>query len=358
MNRRPSTYDLSWLLDLHFQNKQLDLDPPYQRRSVWTLKDRQFFLDTIFRNYPSPAIFLHKTIDEAGKSTYHVVDGKQRSQTILDFVNDRIRIAKNFGDIRLDGKKWSDLNGEQDLKHRLWNYQITVEMIDVVEGSVVNEVFDRLNRNARRLTRQELRHAKFEGWLITEVETESTREEWSTLGVVTKARAKRMVDSQFISELMFVVLEGQVLGFDQDNLDEMYGKYDDPSETVQEFNQDDFLQRFAAAKNYLLEMDGETRIVAKYAKGFGHFYTLWAFVALTEDLPAAPIIAERYVAFLEKVQKLAEQEDLDAFLRDVEAGEYTLSLTYLTHSRGASTDLGPRAQRLAALSTALLNGTV
>src|SRR5437870_1007911 len=99
MQRRPSTQDLTWLLDLH-QNRQLDLEPPYQRRSVWTRKDKQFFLDTIFRNFPSPAIFLHKTVDEGGKATYHVVDGKQRTQTILDFVNDRVRMANDFGDVR------------------------------------------------------------------------------------------------------------------------------------------------------------------------------------------------------------------------------------------------------------------
>ena len=354
MKRRPTTQDLTWLLDLD-QNKQLDIDPPYQRRSVWTLKDRQFFLDTIFRDYPSPAIFLHKTIDEGGKSTYHVVDGKQRIQTILDFVNDQIKIAKNFGDIRLNGKRWIDLKGEQDLKQKLWNYQITVEMIDDVEGSVINEVFDRLNRNARRLTPQELRHARFEGWLISEVEAESTRDEWSTLGIVTKARAKRMIDSQFISELMLVILEGQVLGFDQDSLDDLYGKYDDPSETVPELDQDEFLQRFAAAKNYLIEMDGEARSVASYAKGFGHFYTLWAFVALTKELPTAPTIADRYMGFIQKVQTLAEQADLEAFLRDAEAGKYTIPLTYLTNSRGASTDLGPRTQRLDALKAALLD---
>jgi len=46
MHRRPSTQDITWLLDLH-TNKQLDLNPPYQRRSVWTRKDKQFFLDTI-----------------------------------------------------------------------------------------------------------------------------------------------------------------------------------------------------------------------------------------------------------------------------------------------------------------------
>ncbi len=353
MQRRPSTQDLTWLLDLH-HNRQLDLDPPYQRRSVWTRKDKQFFLDTIFRNFPSPAIFLHKTIDDAGKATYHVVDGKQRTQTILDFVNDRIRIANDFGDVRLDAKKWSELQGEQGLKQIFWNYQITVEMIDVVEGSIVNEVFDRLNRNARKLTAQELRHAKFEGWFITEVEAESTREEWRTLGVVTTARAKRMVDSQFISELMFVILEGRVLGFDQDALDALYAKYEEPSDTVPELNQEAFLQRFSATKHCVLQMDEAAGAVSRHAKGFGNFYTLWAFVALADKLPPAPALAKDYGTFMQKVERLSEQQDLDAFLREGAAGEYALPLTYLTNSRGASTDLGPRKERLAALKTALL----
>src|SRR5437868_13446074 len=100
MERRPTTQDVTWFIDLA-RNNQLDLEPPYQRRSVWTRKDRQFFLDTIFRNYPSPAIFLHKTINDAGKATYHVVDGKQRTETILNFVNDEIKIGSDFGDMRL-----------------------------------------------------------------------------------------------------------------------------------------------------------------------------------------------------------------------------------------------------------------
>ncbi len=354
MQRRLSTQDLTWLLDLN-QNKQLNLDPPYQRRSVWTRRDKQFFLDTIFRNYPSPAIFLHKTIDDSGKATYHVVDGKQRTQTILDFVNDRIRIANDYGDVRLSGKKWSELQGEQGLKQTFWNYQITVEMIDIVEGSVVNEVFDRLNRNARKLTRQELRHAKFEGWLISEVEAESTRDEWRMLGVVTTARAKRMVDSQFISELMLVILEGRVLGFDQDLLDDLYAKYEEPSDTAPELNQEAFLQRFSVARSYVVQMNTEADAISRYGRGFGNFYTLWSLVALADGLPAPAELAGRYAAFMRKVDKLAEQQDLEAFLREgAIAGEYALPLVYLNNSRGASTDLGPRKERLTALHTALL----
>lgn len=91
MNRHLTTHDITWFLESD-RNKQLDLDPPYQRRSVWTRRDRQFFLDTIFRGYPSPAIFLHKTVDDNGRPTYHVVDGKQRIQTVLDFADDKIRM--------------------------------------------------------------------------------------------------------------------------------------------------------------------------------------------------------------------------------------------------------------------------
>jgi hypothetical protein len=354
MQRRPTTQDITWLLDLH-RNKQLDLDPPYQRRSVWTRRDKQFFLDTIFRNYPSPAIFLHKTVNDEGSATYHVVDGKQRTQTILDFIHDRLRVSSDFGDVRLDGKKWSQLQGDQELKLSFWNYQITIEMIDILDGTVVNEVFDRLNRNARKLTRQELRHAQFDGWFITEAESESTREEWRSLGVITTARVKRMIDTQFISELMLVVLEGKMMGFDQDTLDELYAKYEEPSETAPELNQEEFQQLFAAARSYVVQMNEEEEIVSQFAKGFGNFYTLWAVIALTdtEELPPPPTMAQRYKAFMEKVNRLTGQEDLDAFLREDQAGEYTLSFTYLTYSRGASTDLGPRTERFKALKAAL-----
>lgn len=241
------------------------------------------------------------------------------------------------------------------LKQRLWNYQITVEFIDVVEGTVVNQVFDRLNRNSRKLTRQELRHAKFEGWFINEVEAESTREEWRELGVVTTARIKRMADSQFMSELMLVVLEGRELGFDQDELDELYAKYDDPPNTAPELNQDAFGVNFARTKDYILQMEREGGLaVTKYATGYGNFYTLWALIALADSLPIASELARRYASFMEKVNTLSQQEDLDGFLREQPPGEYTLALAYHSNYLGASTDLDRREERLTALRSALL----
>jgi hypothetical protein len=105
-----------------------------------------------------------------------------------------------------------------------------------------------------------------------------------------------------------------------------------------------------------MQMNGDDDLITNYSKGFGNFYTLWAMIALAENLPAAAALAQRYVAFMEKVQTLADQQDLDAFLREAPAGEYTHHLAYLTNARGASTDLGPRQGRLAALRAGLLLG--
>lgn len=354
MQRRPTTQDITWILDLN-RNNQLDLDPPYQRRSVWTKKDKQYFLDTIFRNFPSPAIFLHKTINDDGKATYHVVDGKQRTQTILEFVTDKIKISNEFGDNRLSGKKWSDLQSESDLKQKLWNYQVTVEMIDFSEGSVVvNEIFDRLNRNARKLTSQELRHAKYDGWFINLAESESEREEWNNIGIVTNSRAKRMADTQFISELLLVLLENKVIGFDQNALDEMYAKYDDIQDNNLSINEDDFKEKLDRVKKYITEIQEKNGSVKKHAAAFVHFYTLWTAIALNDcSSLSSDDFATRYNAFMDHVAELSQQNDLTEFLKEHESDDYKNAWTYLINAKGASTDQKPRENRLQALKNAI-----
>ena len=356
MNRRPTTQDITWLLDLA-RNGQLDLSPAYQRKSIWTPKDRQFFLDTIFRDYPSPAIFLHKTVSADGKSMYHVVDGKQRLETILSFVNNKIRVSSTFGDTRLDGKKWQALDSEPSLKHQFWNYQISVEMVDVIDGSVVKEVFDRLNRNSRRLTSQELRHAKFDGWFITKVEAEAEKEEWKSLGIVTTSRAKRMADAQFISEIFLVNIKGTMFGFDQDALDEAYAEYDEPAETVFDFSEEIVIALFEKTKSFIMAMEAANGSVSTYAKNLNNFYTLWCVIALNQGKTVDSIAtAARYEAFMRSVEDVAAS-GYQAILSN--AGQTAPvgirgEILYYEFSRGASTDLGPRQERYNALMQAIL----
>ncbi len=194
MNRLPSVQQITWFIDLR-NTGQLNLDPPYQRKSVWTLKDREYFLDTIFRNYPCPAIFVHKETGEDGKTTYNVVDGKQRLDTIIMFQDNQISLSKDFGDSNYNGKKFDELTTEQ--KRKFWDYVMVVDFVDTEASSVIKEVFDRLNRNSKNLNEQELRHAKYSGWFVTEVEKETENVFWETVKVSTKNKAKRMRDFFF-----------------------------------------------------------------------------------------------------------------------------------------------------------------
>jgi len=344
---------IGWFLDLHHSG-QLDMDPPYQRRSVWTLKDRKFFLDSIFRNYPCPAVFLQKELDlDAGKMTYRVIDGKQRIESIVLFAQNSFPVDPGYGDPRLGGKKWKTIEKEMDLKERFLNYALTVEYIESNEKQYITEIFDRLNRTSRKLERQELRHAKYDGWFITVAEAEAEREEWERLGVVTKARMRRMKDVQCISELLTVLLKREIAGYNQDTLDTLYAEYDAPSETFPNFDERDFQDKLDLTKGFIIQMEYHNSAVTKYVRGFADFYSLWSFVALNQARLATPqITASRYAAFMSKIIALAKTKDIN-LLRDYENNVYV----YLKNSTQSSTEHLQRLTRNTILENVLLHGS-
>ncbi len=348
--------DITWFLDL-YQNGQLNLDPPYQRRSVWTVKDRKFFLDTIFRNYPSPAVFLHKEIDsEKGRMLYHVVDGKQRLETVIQFFRNDIAMDKDYGDEKLNGRKWNQIEHDQDLNTRFLRYALPVEFMDSDDSTVINEVFDRLNRNSRKLERQEMRHAKYDGWFIKVAERETEQEEWERFGIVTKARMRRMKDVQLISELLVVLLKNGIIGYNQETLDDIYAKYDSPEETVLHFDELAFENALHFTKDYLIKMEGHNSVISKYAKGLNNFYSLWAFVALNQHRLKYPAFtADKYADFMQKVITVSKEKDLDVFLRDHNNDFYAEAFLYLKSSVRASTDKQQREERNKILESVLVS---
>jgi hypothetical protein len=345
MKRQPTTQQITWFLDL-YRNNQLDLEPPYQRKSVWSSKDRKFFLDTIFRNYPAPPIFIHRTVNDQGYTKYHVVDGKQRLETILSFFESKISIAPDFGDVNLNGKKFKDLTPEY--KRRFWDYTLVVDFIDSIDGNNIEEVFDRVNRNARNLLPQELRHARYNGWFINFVEEESDVDFWWDYKISTRGRDKRMKNVQFVSELIIIVLENKIVGFDQGYIDEVYAKYDEIEELQEsgDFSLEDFTNRLNEIKEFILTADNHNGAITKYASGSNNnYYTLWAYIHLNN--PQNPIdFANAYDTFMEKVSKVKEMQDAGEVIEDD-------VLNYSNNSKGAVTDLPQRRERLLALSNSI-----
>lgn len=347
MARNIAPQDISWFLDLH-KRGLIDLTPPYQRHSVWTPTERRYFLDTIFNGYPCPPLFLYKTLSDEGVSTYHVVDGKQRLETIINFAENKMSLSAEMADEGLAGKKWKAIDIDQ--RRKFWNYQLAVELLDSVDNAFVKEIFDRYNRTSKNLERQELRHAKYDGWFVTTAEEESKKSEWKNLGIVTTATARRMKDVQFISELMLVLLKGEISGFDQDELDEYYAKYDSPNEADPSFVEDEFSEKFENVKRWILAVEAQNKVVSTLAKTYTNFYSLWGFALSNEPLPDPVDFAPRYQRFMETVAAILKAENPEQFLAGGNPQLYRHQFNYAQNARGANTELPQRIARHQALS--------
>ncbi|NSX16072.1 DUF262 domain-containing protein [Cupriavidus taiwanensis] len=65
------------------KDEDLELNPSYQRDSVWSTGDSQLLIDSILRGIPIPSIILTQV---EGDDKLQIVDGKQRLTAILRFI--------------------------------------------------------------------------------------------------------------------------------------------------------------------------------------------------------------------------------------------------------------------------------
>ncbi len=154
-------------LVLHFEHGQLNLEPGFQRNSVWTPKDRQALIESIFMNYPVPSIFLYKNQNAHGGLTYDVIDGKQRLESIFMFMAlGRFRRGRFEARVQLPATdaqpawyNWAQLC-KKGAEYQFCGYRIqTVEISG--EPSDIIDVFVRINSTGKKLSSAEKRHAAY-----------------------------------------------------------------------------------------------------------------------------------------------------------------------------------------------------
>lgn len=121
----------------------------FQRQFVWREKDKVDLIDTIMQGLPIPAIF----ICDAGtdytslSKTYNVLDGRQRLESIFEFLENKFQY---------NGKFFKDMDEETE-KSKILSYNITlIQMyIEPTDTEKIKEIFKRLNKNSYNLNRIE-----------------------------------------------------------------------------------------------------------------------------------------------------------------------------------------------------------
>lgn len=141
-----------------------DLQPGYQRSTIWDRKRKSRLIESLLVNVPIPPIYLY----EVEFNEYEVMDGLQRISTIIEY------LSNDF--VLQDLELWSDLNGysynelPEELKRSI-NRRYLSAIIILKESNKSKEkeeeikqfIFERLNTGGMELSPQEIRNALYRG---------------------------------------------------------------------------------------------------------------------------------------------------------------------------------------------------
>lgn len=185
-----------------------------------------------------PAIFMRPIVDADGKTQYDIVDGKQRLQAIINFIEGSTTLTSYFAEDsfvgednreaaeKIAGKTFSEIKteGSSDYVKQFWTYTLQIEYLYDDNTDLISSVFDRLNRNGEPLNRQELRKARYANTpIMTVIQKLTENDYWRDK--LARLKIERMEDEEFVSELLFLILDKHVLDSSPDTLDSKYEEY-------------------------------------------------------------------------------------------------------------------------------------
>ena len=155
----------------NYLNGKYIVNRRYQRKLVWSLEEKQAFIDSLSKKYSVP-LFLFATKEKDGNIQYEIIDGMQRLNAIMSFIENEFPIVVN------GIKGYFDLNTMASTKYLLdqgilkqlqpildrklcvdiTNYPLPNTHINTDERSI-EEIFRRINSYGKQLSRQEIRQA-------------------------------------------------------------------------------------------------------------------------------------------------------------------------------------------------------
>ena len=123
----------------------ITFDAAIQRNLVWDDERKSLLIHSMLEGYPIPPMYATK---DNGK--YSMLDGKQRSNAIADFLHGRFTLTgipevtlEDGTEIDINGKFFSGLN--EELQDALNTYSFTIYYFEDITEDEISEMFFRLN---------------------------------------------------------------------------------------------------------------------------------------------------------------------------------------------------------------------
>jgi hypothetical protein len=320
------------------RNHQLELNPRFQRRSVWSENAKSYLMDSIVRGRPIPKIFIRQKLSPTTQiALKEVVDGQQRLRAILSYLKDGFVIMKKHN-ADYGGLYFSQL--DEDTQSNILNYEISVDLLINVSDVEVLDIFGRLNSYAYNLNEQERINSNHFGPFKTLADRIGHKYYgfWVQNGILTDAQVLRMGDVTLVADMLIATIEGikskkQIKSF----YDQYEGSFPHDNEALE--------QSFDLTMKIISDLLGESFRTGEFQR-IHIFYTLFTSVFHLQyglkgmDLPREPLTPARYPRVrtaLEGVEAIFQAEDVRELQRD--------EAQFLQDSRRATTDAKVRARR-------------
>lgn len=145
------------------ESSYINMAPEYQRRARWDRKKKSLLIESILLNVPIPPLFLF----EAEYNEYEVMDGRQRLETIIDFLDNGFALTGLEYWAEINTKRFRDL--PEAIRRGLLRRTVSavVLLAETAKGNgdfdIRMVLFRRLNTGGVKLNPQELRNAAFPG---------------------------------------------------------------------------------------------------------------------------------------------------------------------------------------------------
>jgi hypothetical protein len=214
------------------QNGTLIPRPEFQRRLVWSNKDKLAFLHTVLDRLPFPEIYIAsgEVNSETGEGEEMLVDGQQRITTLYQYF-------KGSPDLKLDASTRPYTRLTEEERIAFLEYEVVIRDLGKVPIAEILEVFSRINSTNYALNSMEVHNARFSGELKEFGDELANSPFFEQVHFFTAQEIKRMSDTKFCLSLIITFLGG-------------YFNRDDELATYLEKYNEDFEQRSELAEQF------------------------------------------------------------------------------------------------------------
>ena len=161
--RSTMDFTLHYLQSSLRESSYINMAPGYQRRARWDRKKKSLLIESILLNVPIPPLFLF----ESEYNQYEVMDGRQRLETIIEFLDNGFALTGLEYWQEINTKRFRDL--PEAIRRGLLRRTVgaVVLLAETARGNgdfdIRMVLFRRLNTGGVKLNPQELRNAAFPG---------------------------------------------------------------------------------------------------------------------------------------------------------------------------------------------------